>query len=145
MIEMLKRHEIQVLRRAHVERDRDAQRRLRKTARRIAAEDPVAGVDNIAERSRRQVGRPSKAEASVDAQGRQNVDAATSRSVHCRCRTLTNARFQGSQPRKPRRRHVCVVGHAAEDDHCSRGHLAATNNPGRKAVPSGRGRDQDEE
>ena len=111
---MLKRHEIQVLRRAHVERDRDAQRRLRKTARRIAAEDPVAGVDNIAERSRRQVGRPSKAEASVDAQGRQNVDAATSRPVHCRCRTLTNARFQGSQPRKPRRRHICVVGHATK-------------------------------
>ena len=123
MIEMLKRHEIQVLRRADVERDRDAQRRLREDGPPDRRGRPRRRRRYIAERSRRQVGRPSKAEASVDAQGRQNVDAATSRPVHCRCRTLTNARFRGSQPRKPRRRHVCVVGHAAEDDHCSRGHL----------------------
>jgi transposase len=49
-----------------MERDRRAQRRLRETARRIAAEDPITTVDNAAERTRRQVGRPSKAEAFRD-------------------------------------------------------------------------------
>jgi transposase len=65
MIDMLKRHEIQVLRRAeHTWSEIAALSGVsEKTARRIAAEDPVATVDNAAERARRQVGRPSKAEA----------------------------------------------------------------------------------
>jgi transposase len=65
MIDMLKRHEIQVLRRAeHTWSEIAALSGVsEKTARRIAAEDPVISVDNAAERARRQVGRPSKAEA----------------------------------------------------------------------------------
>ena len=65
MIEMLKRHEIQVLRRAgHTWSEIGTLSGVsEKTARRIAAEDPVTSVDNLAERTRRQVGRPSKAEA----------------------------------------------------------------------------------
>src|SRR5262249_13434561 len=65
MIDMLKRHEIQVLRRAgHTWSEIAALSGMsEKTARRIAAEDPVTSVDNAAERTRRQVGRPSKAEA----------------------------------------------------------------------------------
>jgi transposase len=65
MIDMLKRHEIQVLRRADPTWSEIAALSgvSEKTARRIAAEDPVATVDNAAERARRQVGRPSKAEA----------------------------------------------------------------------------------
>ena len=62
---MLKRHEIQVLRRAeHTWSDIAVLSGVsEKTARRIAAEDPVITVDNAGERARRQVGRPSKAEA----------------------------------------------------------------------------------
>ena len=65
MIDMLKRHEIQVLRRADHTWSENATLSgvAEKTARRIAAKDPVATVDNAAERARRQVGRPSKAEA----------------------------------------------------------------------------------
>jgi hypothetical protein len=65
MIDMLKRHEIQVLRRAeHTWSDIAALSGVsEKTARRIAAEAPVTTVDNTGERARRQVGRPSKAEA----------------------------------------------------------------------------------
>jgi hypothetical protein len=65
MIEMLKRHEIQVLRRAdHTWSEIAALSGVsEKTARRIAAEGPVTIVDNAAERARRQAGRPSKAEA----------------------------------------------------------------------------------
>ena len=65
---MLKRHEIQVLRRAeHTWSEIAALSGVsEKTARRIAAETPVAAVDNAAERARRQVGRPSKAEAYRD-------------------------------------------------------------------------------
>jgi transposase len=65
MIEMLKRHEIQVLRRAEHTWSEIATLSgvSEKTARRIAAEDAVPHVDNAAERARRQVGRPSKAEA----------------------------------------------------------------------------------
>jgi transposase len=65
---MLKRHEIQVLRRAeHTWSEIAALSGVsEKTARRIAAEEPVTTVDNAAERSRRQVGRPSKAEAYRD-------------------------------------------------------------------------------
>jgi predicted transcriptional regulator len=68
MIEMLKRHEIQVLRRAaHTWSEIATLSGVsEKTARRIAAEDPVTSVDNSAERMRRQVGRPSKAEAYRD-------------------------------------------------------------------------------
>src|SRR5689334_18575957 len=68
MIDMLKRHEIQVLRRAeHTWSEIAALSGVsEKTARRIVAEDPIASVDNAAERSRRQVGRPSKAEAYRD-------------------------------------------------------------------------------
>ena len=62
---MLKRHEIQVLRRAHHTWSEIAALSgvSEKTARRIAAEDPITSTDNAAERGRRQVGRPSKAEA----------------------------------------------------------------------------------
>jgi transposase len=65
MIDMLKRHEIQVLRRAEHTWSEIAELSgvSEKTARRIAAEAPITNVDNGAERARRQVGRPSKAEA----------------------------------------------------------------------------------
>jgi transposase len=65
MIDMLKRHEIQVLRRAaHTWSEIAGLSGVsEKTARRIATEDPVTSVDNAAERGRRQVGRPSKADA----------------------------------------------------------------------------------
>jgi transposase len=65
MIDMLKRHEIQVLRRAkHTWREIATLSGVsEKTARRIATEAPITNVDNAAERARRQVGRPSKAEA----------------------------------------------------------------------------------
>jgi transposase len=65
MIDMLKRHEIQVLRRAdHTWSEIAALSGVsEKTARRIAAEVPVISVDNAEERARRHVGRPSKAEA----------------------------------------------------------------------------------
>ena len=65
MIDMLKRHEIQVLRRAEHTWSEIAGLSgvSEKTARRVAAEDPVSSVDNATERARRQVGRPSKAEA----------------------------------------------------------------------------------
>ena len=65
MIEMRERHEIQVLRRAeHTWSEIAALSGVsEKTARRIAAENPVSTVDNATERARRQVGRPSKAEA----------------------------------------------------------------------------------
>jgi transposase len=68
MIDMLKRHEIQVLRRAaHTWREIATLSGVsEKTARRIAAEDPVTSVDNAGERARRQVGRPSKAGAYRD-------------------------------------------------------------------------------
>jgi len=68
MIDMLKRHEIQVLRRAeHTWPEIAALSGVsEKTARRIAAEGPITNVDNEAERARRQVGRPSKAEAYRD-------------------------------------------------------------------------------
>jgi predicted transcriptional regulator len=58
MIDMLKRHEIQVLRRAkHTWPEIAALSGVsEKTARRIAAEDAVTTVDNEAERAHRQVG-----------------------------------------------------------------------------------------
>jgi hypothetical protein len=68
MIDMLKRHEIQVLRWAKPTWNEITALSgvSEKTARRTAAEDPVTSVDNTADRSRRQVGRPSKAEAYRD-------------------------------------------------------------------------------
>lgn len=60
MIEMLKRHEIQVLRRAgHTWAAVAALTGVSLgTARRVAAEVTVETVDNAAERARRQSGRP---------------------------------------------------------------------------------------
>jgi transposase len=68
MIDMLKRHEIQVLRRAAHTRDEIATLTgvSVSTAQRVVAEGAVTTVDNAAERARRQVGRPSKAEAHRD-------------------------------------------------------------------------------
>jgi transposase len=65
MIDMLKRHEVQVLRRAgHTWMEIAALCGVSvRTVRRIAKEDPVTAVDNVAERARRDMGRPSKAEA----------------------------------------------------------------------------------
>jgi transposase len=62
---MLKRHEIQVLRRAGHTWAQVAELAGVSvgTARRVAAEDGVTTVDNAAERARRQIGRPSKADA----------------------------------------------------------------------------------
>lgn len=60
---MLKRHEVQVLRRAgHTWAQVAALTGVSVgTARRVAAEDGVTRVDNAAERARRQIGRPSTA------------------------------------------------------------------------------------
>jgi transposase len=68
MIEMLKRHEIQVLRRAGHTWAQVAELAGVSvgTARRVAAEDRVTTVDNAAERARRHIGRPSTAEAYRD-------------------------------------------------------------------------------
>jgi transposase len=65
MIDMLKRHEIQVLRRAgHTWAEVAALSGASiGTVRRVASEDAIASVDNAAARARRQIGRPSKAEA----------------------------------------------------------------------------------
>ena len=64
MIEMLKRHETQVLRRAgHTWKEgRSGERRLRQ-GRAPPRKPRSTTVDNAAERVRRQVGRPAKAEA----------------------------------------------------------------------------------
>ena len=66
MIDMLKRHEIQVLRRAgHTLTEVAALSGVSvRTVQRVAEEADVTTVDNAAERDRRQVGRPSTAEAS---------------------------------------------------------------------------------
>ena len=68
MIDMLKRHEIQVLRRAdHTWNEIATLTGVSvSTAQRVVAEDAVTTVDNAAERARREVGRPSKAEAYRD-------------------------------------------------------------------------------
>jgi transposase len=64
MIDMLKRHEIQVLRRAGHSLDEVAELAgvSRRSVVRVDAEAPITSVDNEAERARRDVGRPSKAE-----------------------------------------------------------------------------------
>jgi transposase len=83
MIDMLKRHEIQVLRRAaHTWSEIAALSGVsEKTARRIATEDPITSVDNAAERTRRQVGRPSKAEEYRDVLMTALTEEPTLRSV----------------------------------------------------------------
>jgi transposase len=65
MIDMLKRHEVQVLRRAgHTLMEVAALSGVSVgTVRRIEAEAAVETVDNVAARATRQIGRPSKAEA----------------------------------------------------------------------------------
>jgi transposase len=65
MIDMLKRHEVQVLRRVgHTLMEVAALSGVSVgTVRRIEAEAAVETVNNGAERARRQIGRPSKAEA----------------------------------------------------------------------------------
>jgi hypothetical protein len=69
MIEMLKRHEVQVLRRAgHSWKEIAALSGVMsvRTLRRIAVEADITTIDNAAERALRQVGRPSKADAYRD-------------------------------------------------------------------------------
>ena len=80
---MLKRHEIQVLRRAgHTWKEIAALSGVSvRTVRRIAAEAAVTTVDNAAERARRQVGRPSKAEAYRDVLVQALTEEPTLRSV----------------------------------------------------------------
>ena len=65
MIDMLKRHEIQVLRRAGHTLTEVAQLSGAsvRTVQRVVEETAVTAIDNAAERARRQVGRPSTAEA----------------------------------------------------------------------------------
>lgn len=64
MIDMLKRHEIQVLRRAghSQEEAADLAGVSVRSVRRVEDEDAVSDADNHAERERRRIGRPSKAE-----------------------------------------------------------------------------------
>jgi transposase len=64
MLDMLKRHEIQVLRRAgHKAAEVAALAGVsRRSVRRVEAEVPVVHVDTALERERRRIGRPSKAE-----------------------------------------------------------------------------------
>ena len=91
---MLKRHEIQVLRRAEHRWSEIAALSgvSEKTARRIAAETAVTSVDNAAERVRRQVGRPSKAEGYRDVVVQALTEAPSLRSVEL----LHRARLAGS-------------------------------------------------
>ena len=65
MIDMLKRHEIQVLRRAGHTLTEVAQLSgvSVRTVQRVVEEDAITTVDNAEERARREVGRPSTAEA----------------------------------------------------------------------------------
>ena len=83
MIEMLKRHEVQVLRRAgHTWKAIAALSGVSvRTVRRIAAEADIATIDNAAERARRQVGRPSKADAYRDVLVQALTEEPTPRSV----------------------------------------------------------------
>jgi transposase len=64
MLDMLKRHEIQVLRKAgHSQGDTAKLAGVgERTVRRVEAEPAVASVDGAAERERRQIGRPPKAD-----------------------------------------------------------------------------------
>ncbi|MGE3957740.1 MAG: IS21 family transposase [Vicinamibacterales bacterium] len=93
MIDMLKRHEIQVLRRAgHTWMEVATLTGVSvRTARRVADEAAVTTVDNAAERARRQVGRPSTAEAYRDVIARALTEDGTLRSVEL----LHRARLAG--------------------------------------------------
>ncbi|MEO7273178.1 MAG: hypothetical protein ABIX28_08560 [Vicinamibacterales bacterium] len=90
---MLKRHEIQVLRRAgHTWMEVAALCGVSvRTARRVAEEAAVTTVDNAAERARRRVGRPLKAEAYRDVIERALTEDGTVRSVEL----LHRARLAG--------------------------------------------------
>jgi transposase len=83
MIDMLKRHEVQVLRRAgHTWKEIAALSGVSvRTVRRIAAETEITTIDNAAERARREVGRPSKAEAYRDVLVQALTDEPTLRTV----------------------------------------------------------------
>ena len=93
MIDMLKRHEIQVLRRANHTWNEIATLTgvSVSTAQRVVAEDAVTTVDNAAERARREVGRPSKAEAYRDVLVRALTEQPDVRSVEL----LHRARLAG--------------------------------------------------
>jgi transposase len=93
MIEMLKRHEIQVLRRAgHTWQEVATLSGVSvRTVRRVGAEAAVTTVDNEAERVRRQVGRPSKAEAYRDVLVQALTEDAALRSIEL----LHRARMAG--------------------------------------------------
>ena len=109
MIDMLKRHEIQVLRRAdHTWNEIATLSGVSvRTARRVAAEDAVTTVDNAAERARRQVGRPSKAEAYRDVLVQALTEDPTLRSVELLHRARL-AGYTGGQERG-----VCAGADAA--------------------------------
>jgi transposase len=83
MIEMLKRHEVQVLRRAgHTWKEIAALSGVSvRTVRRIAAQAAITTIDNAAERARRQVGRPSKAATYRDMLAQALTEEPTLRSV----------------------------------------------------------------
>ena len=83
MIDMLKRHEVQVLRRAgHTWKAIAALSGVAvRTVRRIAAESAITTTDNVDERARRQVGRPSKADAYRDVLLQALTEEPTLRSV----------------------------------------------------------------
>jgi len=83
MIDMLKRHEVQVLRRAeHTWKEIAVLSGVSvRTVRRIAAEADITTMDNAAERVRRQVGRPSKADAYRDVLVQALTEEPTLRSV----------------------------------------------------------------
>jgi len=93
MIDMLKRHEIQVLRRAgHTWKEVAAISGVSvRTVRRVAEEAAVTTVDNAGERARRQVGRPAKADAFGEVIVRALTEDATLRSVEL----LHRARLAG--------------------------------------------------
>src|SRR5262245_7011117 len=93
MIEMLKRHEIQVLRRAgHTWHEVATLSGVSvRTVRRVGAEAAVTTVDNGAERARRQVGRPSNAEAYRDVLVQALTEDAALRSIEL----LHRARMAG--------------------------------------------------
>jgi transposase len=83
MIDMLKRHEVQVLRRAgHTWKEIAALSGVSvRTVRRIAAETDITTIDNAAERARREVGRPSKADPYRDVLVQALTEDPTLRSV----------------------------------------------------------------
>ena len=124
MIEMLKRHEVQVLRRAgHTWKEIAALSGVSvRTVRRIAAETEITTIDNAAERARRQVGRPSKADAYRDvlvqalteeptlrsvelliARGRRATPVGRARSMRSRRRCGARGDAAGAIRRPPRR------------------------------------------